>query len=254
MTEYSVMTVNFWADFIHVFGTKGFSYRIHAIEHLIETYHPDVIGAQEVTSGMMKYMGSILNDYAICGKQRKSLINNEANPVLYRKDRFELMEEKTLWLSDTPEKEGSRVMLSQFPRIVTAVRLKDRKTKEICTFANTHLDVNFASVRNSQAHILCRILEKEKSPVVLTGDFNSNALHESVITISQSGYRDCLTPDAGSTLRGKIGSKRFSNLPIDHIFCNDRLKPVTVRRVTDTLHGIWPSDHYPLYAVLSTQD
>ena len=108
MSEYRVMTVNMWADFTHLFGTKVFSHRIHSIEALIDTYHPDVIGAQEVTSSMMKYMDRILREYGICGKQRKSLMNNEANPVLYRKDRFELLEEKTLWLSDTPEVEGSR--------------------------------------------------------------------------------------------------------------------------------------------------
>ena len=108
MSEYRVMTVNMWADFTHLFGTKVFSHRIHSIEALIDKYHPDVIGAQEVTSSMMKYMDKILSEYQVCGKHRKSMINNEANPVFFRKDRFELINEKTLWLSDTPETEGSR--------------------------------------------------------------------------------------------------------------------------------------------------
>ena len=180
MSEYRVMTVNMWADFTHLFGTKVFSHRIHSIEALIDTYHPDVIGAQEVTSSMMKYMDRILREYGICGKQRKSLMNNEANPVLYRKDRFELLEEKTLWLSDTPEVEGSRYAMSQFPRIVTIVTLKNRLNGDTVTFANTHLDVNFASVRQKQAEKLCELLAKERSPICLTGDFNSHEKHDSI--------------------------------------------------------------------------
>lgn len=253
MSEYRVMTVNMWADFTHLFGTKVFSHRIHSIEALIDKYHPDVIGAQEVTSSMMKYMDKILSEYQVCGKHRKSMINNEANPVFFRKDRFELINEKTLWLSDTPETEGSRYALSQFPRIVTIVRLKDRRTGEETTFASTHLDVNFASIRNLQAARLCLLLSHEKSPVCVMGDFNSHAHNDSIMTICRAGYEDCADVRLGSTLRGQIGSTRFSNMPIDHIFVDCCFSRKEIRKLTETPHGIWPSDHYPLFAVLATQ-
>ena len=252
MSEYRVMTVNMWADFTHLFGTKVFSHRIHSIEALIDTYHPDVIGAQEVTSSMMKYMDRILREYGICGKQRKSLMNNEANPVLYRKDRFELLEEKTLWLSDTPEVEGSRYAMPQFPRIVTIVTLKNRLNGDTVTFANTHLDVNFASVRQKQAEKLCELLAKERSPICLTGDFNSHEKHDSIMTIRQAGYDDCASIQLGSTLRGNIGSRRFSHMPIDHIFFDCSFSRKEIHKLTETPQNIWPSDHYPLFAVLTT--
>lgn len=252
MSEYRVMTLNMWADFIHIIGTKGFSKRIHAIESLIDIYQPDVVGAQEVTFGMLKYMEPILRDYAICGAHRKSLMNNEATPILYRKDRFIFVKGRTMWLSDTPDVEGSKYSLSQFPRIVTVVTLKDRNSGELVTFANTHLDVNLASIRNRQSDALCRILENETTPVCLTGDFNSTQANQSIQNIVEHGYHDCSKKEFGSTLRGAIGSRRFAFLPIDHIFVNRLFEPLRIQKLTDTPGGIWPSDHYPLLAIVAT--
>ena len=179
-------------------------------------------------------------------------MNNEATPVLYRKDRFELVEEKTLWLSDTPEVEGSRYTLSQFPRIVTIATLKDKDSGNTVTFANTHLDVNFASVRQKQAEKLCELLAKERSPICLTGDFNSHEKNDSILTIRKAGYDDCASIQLGSTLRGNIGSRRFSYMPIDHIFFDCSFSTQEIRKLTETPQNICPSDHYPLFAVLST--
>lgn len=245
------MTLNLWCDFMHIVGTKGFSYRIHSIQKLADNYHPDIIGTQEMTYAMVPYIReSLLHDYGIFGAHRKSLMNNEANPILYRKDRFEFVKGTTLWLSDTPDIEGSRFLLSQFPRIVTMITLRDKESRELVTFANTHLDVNFSFIRQKQAETLCRILKNEKNPVVLTGDFNSNETQDSIKTILAGGFRDCASNAFGSTLRGKIGSARFNHLPIDHIFYNDCLEFIRSQKVTDTPDGIWPSDHYPLLATL----
>ena len=253
MSNYTVMTLNLWCDFMHIIGTKGFAHRIRSIETIIDQYRPDIIGMQEMTSAMVPYMEEkILKEYGMFGAHRRSLMNNEANPILYRKDRFEFKSGRTLWLSKTPEVEGSRYLLSQFPRIVTIVTRKDRESGELLTFANTHLDVNFSFIRKKQAETLCRILEKEKNPVCLSGDFNSESTQDSIQTILHHGFQDCAADEFSSTLRGKIGSARFHWLPIGHIFHNSRFHMLHCQKITDTPHGIWPSDHYPLLAYLET--
>lgn len=251
MNTYTVMSLNLWCDFMHIIGTKGFSYRIHSIEKLVSTYHPDIIGTQEMTYAMMPYVKeTLLKEYGIFGAHRKSLMNNEANPILYRKDKFDFVKGTTLWLSDTPDIEGSRYLLSQFPRIVTLVTLRDKESGQTVTFANTHLDVNFSFMRLKQAQTLCKILKNEKNPVCLTGDFNSNQTQDSIRTILSHGFQDCASDAFGSTLRGKIGSARFANLPIDHIFYNNQFTFIRSQKITDTPDNIWPSDHYPLLATI----
>ena len=248
MEHYSVMTFNLLSDLLHVFGPSGFAKRVPAIEHVLETYHPDIIGTQEMTYEMFPYLRHIFRYYGTFGDTRHSVVNNEYTMILYRKDRFNLIGGKTVWLSPHPEKVGSRHAFSQFPRIVTYAYLQEKESGRIFTFANTHLDVNFRFVRKKQAEKLCEILEENKRGdfLCLTGDFNSNCKDTSIQTILNHGYQDLVDCSIGTTLRGKIGSTRFSHMPIDHIFLDKEPQNLQVRKAEEMIEKIIPSDHYPV--------
>lgn len=152
---FKIMSLNLLTSGARLPGNPPFSIRIHAIQSMLQEYDPDIIGVQELTAGMFPYMSNILERYEIFGDSRHSLVSNEYSSILFKKDRYTFLDGKTLWLSREEEKKGSKYPLSQFPRIVTYVYLKDNKTNQTLTVFNTHLDANFPFVRpNSQKYFL----------------------------------------------------------------------------------------------------
>lgn len=253
MEEYAVMTCNLLTDHLFLTDTQRFSKRAQAIQEMIQQLHPDLIGLQEMTKTMFPYLSEVFKEYGLFGDSRHSMTNDEYCLILYRKDRFDLLGGSTLWLSHTPEKAGSKLAASIYPRIVTFGYFKDRQTEDFFTFANTHLDHGLAGVRNEQAAILARILlERQKgSHLFVTGDFNTTQNSDALHLFQKTHLRDAVKDELGSTLRGRIGSTRYHSHPIDHIYISRDMSILNVRRITARYHGIAPSDHYPVIAYIA---
>jgi endonuclease/exonuclease/phosphatase family metal-dependent hydrolase len=253
MSEYIFMTMNLKTDLYRFFQYGSFEQRSGAVNRLIGQYHPDVIGVQELTRHMFPSLSPTLSEYGIFGDSRHALIGDEYNSILYRKDRFDLTGGSTLWLSHHPENRGSRVKKAQFPRIVTIAYLRDRRTDQLFTFFNTHLDQNFPSVRTEQCQILARIvMERSKGSFqVLTGDFNTVSASPALQTLQKTGLRDAVPEDMKSTMRGTVGTKAHHDHAIDHIFLSKELHAEKTQRIEDTYNGTAPSDHYPVLTYVS---
>lgn len=253
MNEYVVMSLNLLSDHMPSFLYTPFDQRITAIDRMIQMYDPDIIGVQELTKTMFPCLKEIFKTYNVFGDARHSLVNNEYCSILYKKDKFELLGGKTLWLSNTPEIQSSKFKKSQFPRIVTYIYLKDKETDHIFTCFNTHLDANLSSVRALQAEVLSSIiLEKEKGDfTILSGDMNSTSREDALSILHKTGMKDLVSDTLGSTLRGRIGSMRMHQLPIDHVFVTRNIMASNIKKITDSYEGIFPSDHYPVIAYLN---
>lgn len=250
MTDYKVMTLNMLTDHLYQYGKMNFSLRINAINRLIDEYKPDIIGVQELTSRMMCRMNHILEDYGMFGDSRHSLLADEYNSILYRKDCFELIGGNTYWLSEHPEETGSRVAMSQFPRIAVCAHLRNIKTNQSIAFWNTHFDVNLESVRIRQASILSELIYRKSlcASIILTGDFNSVS-PDVICMLEHHGMNNLDPDDLGSTLRGQIGSLKVHNRPIDAIYTTGT--GISLDKITKKYNDICPSDHYPLFSVIS---
>ena len=248
MTAYKIMTLNMLTDVIYSFGDDRFSRRIIGMNEMIRTHHPDLIGVQELTGKMFRYMDEIFNEYELIGENRHSRILNEYSAILYKKDKFDVLENDTYWLSPEPKAKGSRFRLSQFPRIVTYALLKDKETGETFTFFNTHLDQTFNSVRKKQAEVLRGIiLDKQKGKfTAVTGDFNALSDSDPLRVLCDAGLKDTAMDSLGSTLRGKIGSAIQRNRPIDHILISEHIEAYKLIKIDQKYDGYWVSDHYPL--------
>ena len=159
----------------------------HLLE-VIQKYHPDSIGFQEATDDWMNYLRTAMDEigYAYVGVGRdtgtddpdRSSTSNEFNPVFYQKDKYDLMESGTFWLSKTPDEVSGTEWGAACPRICTYVVLKDKQTGQYYGHFNTHLDhVALSSQANEVRIILNRVKEiSEKYDdmgCVVTGDFNS---------------------------------------------------------------------------------
>jgi endonuclease/exonuclease/phosphatase family metal-dependent hydrolase len=248
MEEYAIMTFNLMTD-NNLLKGKNFSARAAAIHEMIAELHPDFIGVQELSRPMYPYLQDVFKDYAIFGDARHSLVNDEYCSILYRKDKFALIGGSTLWLSHSPEKPGSKLFRSFFPRIVTFGYFKDIQTQDFFTVANTHLDHVLASVRDEQAEILARILmERQKgSWLFLTGDFNATHDSDALHIFAKAHLKDVVRDDLGPSIKG-IGHK---SQPIDHIYVSKGVSVLNVRKVKKKYQGISLSDHYPIIAYIA---
>lgn len=135
----------------------------------------DVFGAQEVTFPQLNYMLENLDDYAYVGVGRTDgKEKGEFSPVFYKKDRIELLESSTFWISETPDEAGSVGWDAALPRVCSWGLFKDLKSGRKFYFFNLHMDHVGMKARVEGAKlVVAKIKEICKGyPVILTGDFN----------------------------------------------------------------------------------
>lgn len=138
------------------------------VRELIKKNKPDVVGLQEVTPKFEDKLSRLSGyRYALKYRGEKAL---EGTPILWREDKFDLLEEKHFWLSETPEKE-SKGWDAAYLRIATLVVLQHKGTKQKLAFVNTHFDFSDECHRNSAA-LLQKMTADYDMPVFYTADFN----------------------------------------------------------------------------------
>ena len=102
----------------------------------------------------------------------------EYSGIFYQRDRFLLDDADcgTFWLSDTPERVGSKSWGNEIPRVAAWVRLMDRATGRRFYVFNTHWDHRNQPSRERAALLIAGRIDSRKhadEPVALIGDFNS---------------------------------------------------------------------------------
>ena len=229
--------------------------RSKIVSAIIEQYAPDSVGVQEATGEWMKILGENLGEkYAYVGEHRDKKASSEYSAVFYLKDKFNLLDSGTIWLSDTPEEKYTKYEQSACTRIATWATLENKETGEVYTQINTHLDHISDTARNMQTDVLKnKIAEIEKSGhyVFCTGDFNAEPTSEvyaKMIELANDTKAVAENSDDGITFHdyGKIPEGAAG--PIDFIFAPKDAKVETYKIIRNTAKDMYPSDHYPIIA------
>lgn len=233
---------------------NAWEFRKENLAALVLYHHPDIIGMQEVLPDQLNYLHSQMREYNWYGMGRNKEKSNEYSPVFYRKDKFDILDSATFWLSETPQIPSSIGWDAALPRICSWVKLKDKQTKKVFFFFNTHLDhVGKIARRNGVDLILKEKVKLSKnSPVIFTGDFNFNATTENYqrITaqlndaqfISVTSHYGSLGTSSGFWVNKPIKGK------IDFIFVTRDIKVLQHAVLTDQMEGRYFSDHLPVIA------
>lgn len=134
---------------------------------------------------------------------------------------------------------------------------------------NTHLEAFHGGVRKAQAEELVAVLEDETMPLILLGDFNSDAdtdpPGEVYSLLTAAGYEDVSSPATGFTCcqNADLGNEEsLLDRRIDHVYVRSGALAFTMTetvgdqpedRVISSVSGkeIWPSDHAGVVAELS---
>lgn len=146
----------------------------------IKAFDPDLLGTQETLGFQRDYLAAHLPQYDVLGVGRDDGKDaGEMTALYYRRDRFEKLAGGHFWLSETPDVPGSKSWDSSLTRMVTWVKLRDRKAPKLqpLMFFNTHFDHRGVQARLESARLLRRrVAEAGKTcRVILTGDFNAGA-------------------------------------------------------------------------------
>ncbi len=231
--------------------------RLPRMKALYKKYMPDLIGAQEVTMTWKNYLTEAMSEYGIVGEPREAIIDPEHTAILYKKERFELLETKTFALSESGEF-GSLGWGEEYPRICTYAILKDKESGDRLAFFNSHLALR-DEARCENLKLIFEHIKKFDLPTLLTGDFNTSETSAPyklcIDTIFDDTKYIAKDSDSGYTYHNYDDEKytgRLKDSPIDYCMCSKGdFEVESYKIVRDKMDGLPVSDHYPVIAKLT---
>src|SRR5690606_26049894 len=149
------------------------------LKELVIKYDFDIIGAQEPYLRQLNDIKDLLPEYDYIGVSRlgeTTMLNQHYTPILYKRDKFEVLDWGTFWFSATSSTPGSIGWDAYSSRICTRALIKDKTTGKSFNFFNVHLDHIGTTARKNSVQMLLSLLPEAAStyPCILTGDFNFN--------------------------------------------------------------------------------
>lgn len=249
-------------------GENGWRLRYDLLVRTVRRFDPDLLGVQEALAFQWDDLCRGLDsDYAFHGAGREDgKRKGESVGIYFRRRRFECLDAGHFWLSDTPDRPGSTGWDAELTRMASWVRLRDRAADSraggTVLFLNTHWD-HFGKRARFESAKLIRSKVREIQPdggVVIVGDFNAREDDEEYAELLRAAddegpryvdaYRaahpERMTEEA--SFHGFKGGKDGSR--IDWIFHSQDLHTIEANIDRFNEDGRYPSDHYPVTAVL----
>lgn len=216
---------------------NNWKYRKDSVADFIHSRGLDVIGCQEVLYHQLTDLRERLPEYGFVGVCRDDGERaGEASPIFYKKDRFELLDGNTFWLSQYPDSVGFIGWDGACCRITTWAKLRERKTGRVFMAVNTHFDHVGTEARRKAALLIIDSIKSivGEEPAIVTGDFN--------VTDQSEAYRTMTTNEFSLRDAYKVAEKRegvawtfhdWGKIPeercekIDFIFVTPTIRVVT---------------------------
>ena len=233
---------------------NAWPYRKDKVKALIQYHELDIVGTQE---GFQHQLQGIceLPEYAYTGGGRDDgKHEGEHSAIIYRKDRFEILESGDFWLSETPDVPGKGWDATCCNRICSWAKFKEKNTGRTFYFFNVHFDHQGKIARLESGKLMVKKMQEiaKGNTVFCTGDFNSTPETEQIKLLSEYlndskkiSQIPPYGPDGTFTNRfaNPIGSGR-----IDFIFVSNDIDVHKYANVTDNDGKYYPSDHIPVIA------
>lgn len=228
--------------------------RHSVVAQTIINSNADSFGVQEATPSWIKYLSDELSDkYEYIGVGRNNGKNSgEYSAVFYLKDKYNLVDSGTFWLSETPET-PSKGWDASFRRICTWVVLENKDTGKKYVHMNAHFDHKGEEARlHSVDLILEKVSEYKDLPVVFTADMNIEEGSECYTRIVENGTLIDTKYAAADTMDyltfHDLSPSAHTDKIIDYVMINGKFDADVYKVVTAGIDGKYVSDHFPVYA------
>jgi len=234
-------------------GRDTWEDRIGIVTDTIVNSAADSVGVQEATPEWMATLKETLTDYDYVGVARDDGENvGEYSAVFYLKDKYNLLDSGTFWLSETPDTPSLGWDAACF-RICTWAVLENKETKEQYVHVNSHFDHVGIKAREESVKMILAHIEKYKDlPVVFTADMNVKEGSDNYVAFTKE-LKDTkyLASDTMDYLTyHDTKPSKFEGEVIDYVMVNDNFNALTYKVVTAGIDERYVSDHFPVYADL----
>ena len=258
---------------------------------VVARLRPDVLGMQEVFPSMLDDVRRELEGFAVLpgpftGRARKGDValvldallksirtrriaapsqdasplrrahttTGHLQPIAYRADRLRPIDGGGFWVSDTPDRPGSKLFFAPTPFLVHWARFERVDEAGSFLFLNAHFG-HAPWHHLPTARVVGERMRALETPgdlgTFLVGDFNAWPSSPLVRRLTAlPGYFDARR--AARERRGPavtyhwgVGSSRLG-LVLDHVIAKTSLVPKSAEIIDVREGGLFPSDHYPL--------
>ena len=179
---------------------------------------------------------------------------------LFVKNKNKIIKHNTFWLSKSPDKVGSQLWYSLYPRICTTAVVELENGDKVRVY-NTHLDCFLPQARDFGLKKLSQFIDKnrkeEKLPVIVMGDFNATPNSKLMKNFKDGTYTSkklFAVQDVNEALYSKTTMSMFKGrekgVHIDYIFVSEEFEIENAEVIKYNKAGKYPSDHYPIVAKL----
>lgn len=239
-------------------GLNAWPHRKQLVYDVIRRQDSDFIGLQEALRFQIDAIHEAVPGYGEVGVGREDGKEaGEYSAILYKADRWRVVDSKTRWLSETPDVPGSTTWGNEITRIVTRGRFVEKTSGSAMWVFNTHFDHVSQPSRMESAQMLVSLIADRgpRDPVVVTGDFNAGEGNPAILYLKHNESRVALEdtfrilhPDVKmvGTFGGFEG--RRDGPKIDYVFVEPGTRVREAGIIYDNLDGPYASDHYPVYA------
>lgn len=235
-------------------GENAWQHRKEMVNGLIRFHDFDIIGTQE---GFKHQLDDILElgNYAYVGGGRDDGKDaGEHSAIIYKKDRFELLDNGDFWYSETPEVPGKGWDATCCNRICSWAQFKDKSSGKKFFVFNSHYDHQGKVARKNSSLLLLKKIDliAGDNPTFVTGDFNATPDDEPIQTIYNAGKLNdsyLVTKEPPYGTEGTFNAYR-SNQPIksriDYIWVTQGITVKKYGVLNELPNGKFPSDHFPV--------
>ena len=236
--------------------------RLTALKRCFDDTDFDIVGVQEADTMMTNSLVKILDGrYAWVGTVEANDETSSGfvplNPIFYKKDRFEMLEQDTFWLGHAHGKIGYD---SWGMRLCNYAKFRDKANGMEFYVFNSHFDHRGLEAKEySSVLLLDKVMTLAGGlPVILTGDFNMDEKTPGYAKLVESG----IVEDSMLALPApkRINAQYFSmanykpkekisknGLHIDHVFYTPaNSKVLSWKLILDSYDGVYGSDHLPI--------
>ncbi len=238
--------------------------RVRRMAPLLLSFDPDSIGVQECRGswgGLLK-KHFISEGYARVGVDAGGNVEPTggyfATYILYKEDKFNLIDSGTFWLSTTPEVPSIYGPTVDCNRTCTWALLEDKVTGFRYVHMNCHLDWMDMSVNKIQVEMIREQIERFEAmgyPVFAGGDYNCDegtdsyyTMLDSEIVADSKKVAEKANDIATYPSYGEYDVYDPSERPIDYFFVTkDHMTVKEYRVVDEKPDGEYISDHFPVF-------
>ncbi|WP_312137952.1 endonuclease/exonuclease/phosphatase family protein [Sphingobacterium sp.] len=238
-------------------GGNGWDIRKKPVAELIEKHGFEIVGTQEGDKQQMSDLRTLLPAFEQVSYPYGGKGDLHTAAILYKKDRFEVLDQGVFWLSETPD-EPSMGWDATDRRICSWAKFKEKKSGKTFYFFNVHFYWRLEVAKRESGPLMVRKIKEiaGDAPAVCVGDFNSTSETSQILAMKAS-MQDAY--DATETTRKGIedtnlGGGNFlgpAKGRIDYIFVSKNVRVKDYEVYSDRYNGDrYPSDHLPLASTI----